>query len=215
MRTVDLAVYLVTDPGMGLERGLAETVRLALEAGVRMVQLRDKGASTRKLLDDASTLLALSREHGATFLVNDRVDVAMAAEAHGVHLGQDDMPADAARRLLGEDAVIGVSVRTAGEARRAAEDGADYMAANLVYPTATKTDLPDPLGPDGVRKLRSACGLPLVAIGGIDAGNAAEVIGAGADGLAVVSAIMAAEDPAAASSRLLEAVRKALSRRDS
>lgn len=116
MRTADLAVYLVTDPGMGLERGLAETVRLTLEAGVRTVQLRDKGASTRKLFDDASTLLALCREYGATFLVNDRVDVAMAVGAHGVHLGQDDMPADAARRLLGSDAVIGVSVRTAGEA---------------------------------------------------------------------------------------------------
>jgi thiamine-phosphate pyrophosphorylase len=200
---------------MGLERGLAETVRLALRAGVPTVQLRDKEASTRKLLDDASTLLALCRERGATFLVNDRVDVAMVVGADGVHLGQDDMPADAARRLLGDDAVIGVSVRTAGEARRAAEDGADYMAANLVYPTSTKTDLPAPLGPEGIRKLRSACGLPLVAIGGIDAGNAAEVIGAGADGLAVVSAIMAAGDPAAASARLLDAARKALARRDS
>lgn len=215
MRTADLAVYLVTDPGMGLKRGLAETVRLSLEAGVRTVQLRDKEASTRKLLDDASTLLALCRKHGATFLVNDRVDVAMAAGADGVHLGQDDMPADAARRLLGRDAVIGVSVRTEEEARRAAEDGADYMAANLVYPTATKTDLPDPLGPEGIRELRSACGLPLVAIGGIDAGNAAEVIGAGADGLAVVSAIMAAEEPASAAARLLAAARKTLTGRDS
>lgn len=215
MRTADLAVYLVTDPGMGRERGLAETVRPALEAGIRTVQLRDKEASTRKLLDDASTLLALCREYGATFLVNDRVDVALAAGAGGVHLGQDDMPADAARRLLGRDAVIGVSVRTAQEARRAEEDGADYMAANLVYPTATKTDLPDPLGPEGIRELRSACGLPLVAIGGIDAGNAVEVIGAGADGLAVVSAIMAAGDPAAAAVRLLEAARKALARRHS
>lgn len=215
MRTADLAVYLVTDPGMGLKRGLAETVRLSLEAGVRTVQLRDKEASTRKLLDDASTLLALCRKHGATFLVNDRVDVAMAAGADGVHLGQDDMPADAARRLLGRDAVIGVSVRTGEEARRAAEDGADYMAANLVYPTATKTDLPDPLGPEGIRELRSACGLPLVAIGGIDAGNAAEVIGAGADGLAVVSAIMAAEEPASAAARLLAAARKTLTGRDS
>ncbi len=215
MRAGDLAVYLVTDPRMGLERGLVETVRLALKAGVRAVQLRDKQASTRKLMEDASALLDLCRSHGALLLVNDRVDVAMGVGADGVHLGQDDMRADTARRLMGQEAVIGVSVRTPDEAVRAGGNGADYMAANLVYATATKTDLPEPLGPRGVGELRKACGLPLVAIGGIDAENAEEVISAGADGLAVVSAIMAADDPGAAASALLAAARRALVERDS
>lgn len=215
MSPEDLSVYLVTDPGMGLERGLDATVRLALNAGVKTVQLRDKTASTRKLMEDARSLLALCGEYGAALLVNDRVDVALAVGADGVHLGQDDMPADEARRLLGDSAVVGVSARTAEEAARAETDGADYVAANMVFHTETKTDLPEPLGPAGIEEIRSACSLPLVAIGGIDAGRAGEVIRAGADGVAVVSAIMAADDPAAAASGLIRSVRKALAARDS
>lgn len=206
-----LRVYLVTDPDMPGERGVVRTCLEAMEAGVRMVQLRDKRASTRSLLETAEKLLEVTRPASALLVVNDRVDVAMACGADGVHLGQDDMPAAMARRLMGPDSIVGVSVRTPEEAGTAESAGADYVAANLVFPTDTKTDLTSPLGLEGVSRLRSSTRLPLVAIGGIDHRNAAEVIQAGADGVAVVSAIMAADDPAGAAESLLQAVRKARS----
>jgi thiamine-phosphate pyrophosphorylase len=204
-------VYLVTDPGMPGAGGVCGTVGEALEAGIGAVQLRDKTASTRSLIDTARILRGLCEAHGALFLVNDRVDVALASAAHGVHLGQDDLPASEARRLMGPGAVIGVSVRTAAEAREAEEAGADYLAANLVFATGTKTDIEGPLGLEGVAMLRAATGLPLVAIGGIGPDNAADVIGAGADGIAVVSAIMAAPDVTLACRRLFDGVYEALS----
>lgn len=201
-----LALYVVTDPVLVGERSLREVCARAMRAGAAVVQLRDKGASTRELLHQARALLELAAAHGSRILINDRVDVALAAGAHGVHLGQDDLPPAAARRLLGPEAVIGVSVRSPEEARAAERDGADYLAANLVYATATKTDLPAPIGLDGLRALRAASALPLVAIGGIDAERAGAVVAAGADGVAVVAAVMAAPDPAAACRELLAAV---------
>lgn len=198
-----LFLYLVTDPVLCGPRGVVETCRLALEAGVGTVQLRDKNASTRDLLRVAGELMELCSRAGALFVVNDRVDVAMACGAHGVHLGQDDMPVSTARKLLGDRAVIGASVRTAGEARAARDGGADYLGANLVFPTETKTDLGAPLGLSGIALLKEATSLPLVAIGGIRASNAGEVRRAGADGIAVVSAVMAAEDVPGAVRELL------------
>jgi len=205
-RDLDLTLYVVTDPRLVGDRPLEAVCAAALEGGARVLQLRDKEASTRSLLDQARRLLEICRRKGALFLVNDRVDVALAAGAHGVHLGAQDMPPAEARRLLGPEAVLGVSVRTPQEARAALEEGADYVAANLVFPTSTKTDLEGPLGLEGVRALREAVPLPLVAIGGIHAGNAPQVIRAGADGVAVVSAVMAAPDPAEAAARIRRAV---------
>lgn len=161
------------------------------------MQLRDKDASTLKLVEQASALRDLCRQHDALILVNDRVDVALAAGADGVHLGQDDMPLATARRLMGSSAVIGISVRTCMEAEVAEAGGADYIAANMVFPTLTKIDLPAPLGLEEVSRLADATSLPLVAIGGINKHNFRDVLEAGADGIAVVSAIMAAEDVAA------------------
>ncbi len=198
-----LRLYLVTDPVLCGERGVEETCRQALEAGVGTVQLRDKGASTRELLRTAEALRNLCAEHDAFFIVNDRVDVALAAGAHGVHVGQDDMPVARARELLGPEAVIGASARTREEARAAWKEGADYVAANMVFSTATKTDLDGPLGLDAIRELKAATPLPLIAIGGINASNARDVLAAGADGIAVVSAIMAADDVSAAVRDLL------------
>jgi thiamine-phosphate diphosphorylase len=209
-----LSLYLVTDPELAGTRGVLEVCRRALRAGVRLIQLRDKRARDEELVAQARALRELCREHGAWLLVNDRVDIAAAAGADGVHLGQDDAPPEEARRKLGSSAIVGVSVRTPEEARRAEQAGADYIAANLVYPTATKTDLPGPIGLEGVRALRRASRLPLVAIGGINAGNASEVVAAGADGVAVVSAVMAAADPAAACRELLDAVAKGRCRRE-
>ncbi len=194
MNPEQLSLYLVTDPILCGSRGVEETCRLALEGGVGTLQLRDKNASTRELIHMAVILQSLCRRHGALFIVNDRVDVAMASGADGVHLGQDDMPVSLARKFLGPDAVIGASARSPQEAMLAYEEGADYIAANLVFPTETKTDLGEPLGIEAITDLKRASPLPLVAIGGINPSNAHIVRKAGADGIAVVSAIMAAED---------------------
>ncbi len=194
MNPEQLSLYLVTDPILCGNRGVEETCRLALEAGVRAVQLRDKNASTRELLRMAVILRDLCGKHEAVFIVNDRIDVAMACGADGVHLGQDDMPVRLARTILGPDAVIGASARSPEEAESAWREGADYIAANLVFHTDTKTDLGEPLGIEAIAELKKASPLPLVAIGGINPSNADIVRRAGADGIAVVSAIMAAED---------------------
>ncbi len=196
MNSEQLSLYLVTDPVLCGSRGVEETCLLALKAGVGALQLRDKNASTRELIHMAVILQNLCRMHGALFIVNDRVDVAMAAGADGVHLGQDDMPVSLARKFLGADAVIGASARSPQEAILAYKEGADYIAANLIFPTDTKTDLGEPLGIGAITDLKKASPLPLVAIGGINPSNADIVRKAGADGIAVVSAIMAAEDVA-------------------
>jgi thiamine-phosphate pyrophosphorylase len=197
-----LSLYLVTDPVLCGKRGVEGTCRLALQAGVGTLQLRDKNASTRELIHMAFVLRDLCRNNGALFIVNDRIDVAMAVGADGVHLGQDDMPVSLARKILGAHAVIGASVRSPQEAVHAYEEGADYLAANLIFPTDTKTDIGEPLGIGAISELKKASPLPLVAIGGINASNAGIVRRAGADGIAVVSAIMAAEDVPLAVARL-------------
>ena len=191
-----LRLYLVTDPVLHGGRGVAATCREALEAGVRFVQLRDKTASTGNLLNSAVELRDICREDSAWFVVNDRIDVALACKAHGVHLGQSDMPADTARSLMGPEAVIGVSVRTPEEACTAYAQGADYIAANLVFSTDTKKDAGEPLGLEAVKVLADVCPLPLVAIGGINPGNTSSLMDAGCSGVAVVSAIMNAPSPA-------------------
>jgi thiamine-phosphate pyrophosphorylase len=201
-----LRLYLVTDPVLCGERGVEETCRIALEAGVTAVQLRDKLASTREMIETGRNLSGLCRKHGVPFIVNDRVDVAMACDADGVHLGQEDMSVPLARTLMGNDRLIGVSVRSPGEAKAAWMQGAGYIAANMIFSTSTKTDLDGPLGLEAIRDIKDASPLPLVAIGGINAENAAEVVAAGADGIAVVSAIMAAEDVGDAVRRLLAVV---------
>jgi len=197
-----LRLYLVTDPVLCGPRGVFEVCEKALTAGVGFLQLRDKTASTRDLLEQSEALAGLSRAHGCLFVVNDRVDVAMASGAHGVHLGADDIPVASARRLMGPEALIGASVRTPEEALAAWNDGADYLAANIVFHTPTKPDPREPLGLSGVTLLAGATPLPLVAIGGINISNARSVLDAGAAGIAVVSAIMSAPDPALAARQL-------------
>jgi thiamine-phosphate pyrophosphorylase len=206
----DLRLYLVTDPIPGGARDLFRVCEEALASGVKVIQLRDKSASCETLMEQGKRLTQLAEKHGATCLINDKPEIAAACGAHGVHLGQEDARPDDARRILGDEAVIGVSVQTAQEARQAECSGADYLAANLVFATATKTDLDNPIGLDGVRALRLASSLPLVAIGGIHSGNADKVIAAGADGVAVVSAIMGAADVAGACRELIAAVGKGM-----
>ena len=202
MSVVDVSLYLVTDRSLSKGRATAEVVREAVAGGVTCVQLREKACGTREFLDEARAVKAVLQGTGVPLIINDRVDVALAVGAEGVHLGQQDMPISDARRLGPPGWIIGISAESVEDAVRAEGEGADYVGVSPVFATPTKTDHAPPLGLDGLRRMRAAVKLPLVAIGGIHAGNAREVVRAGADGLAVVSAIVAADDPRAAAEEL-------------
>ena len=203
---VDWRLYLVTDRPLMGGRDPVEIVAAAVRGGVTVVQLREKDACTRDFIDLARRLLAVLRPRRVPLLINDRVDVALAAGADGVHVGQSDMAAADARRLLGPDALIGLSVESPADAIAADVQDIDYIAASPVFATPTKTDTAAPWGLDGLSALRQATRHPIVAIGGIHLGNAAAVRQAGAAGLAVVSALCAAPDPEAAARALRQAV---------
>ncbi|MDD2764276.1 MAG: thiamine phosphate synthase [Opitutaceae bacterium] len=208
----NLSLYLVTDPEMTARRGLVETVAAALEGGVTMVQLRHKDGPARAMVEAGRALHALLARRGIPLIINDRVDVAHAVGAEGVHVGQDDLPPAAARAILGPRAIIGLTV--SGEPQLATIDASvDYVGLSPVFPTATKTDTAPALGEAEFAALRRRIRLPVVAIGGITAANAARVIAAGADGIAVVSAICAASDPRAAAQALRAVVDPALKAR--
>ncbi|MCB1102207.1 MAG: thiamine phosphate synthase [Kiritimatiellae bacterium] len=211
---VDLSLYLVTDRALCRGRSLAEVVAAAVAGGVSVVQLREKDLPTRAFIEEARHLKTLLAPKGVPLIINDRVDVAWAAEADGVHLGQSDMTVADARRLLGPRALIGLSIEKRSQVDEADAGEADYLAASPVFSTPTKTDTAPALGLEGVAFLRGKTPRPLVAIGGVNLANAAEVIGAGADGLAVVSAICSAADPEAAARALKAAVTDGLALRD-
>ena len=198
----DPTLYLVTDPDLPGGRSLIEVVAAAVRGGVTLVQLRDKRAEGRALLEQARALRDLLDSLDVPLIVNDRVDVAMAAGAAGCHVGQSDLPAAEARRLLGPDAIVGVSIDAVEQARSVDPDCVDYLAYGPFAATATKADAGGPVGSAGLAAVRRLTTLPLIAIGGIDAGNAAAAIRAGADGIAVVSAIMTAPDPERAARQL-------------
>ena len=198
MGPIDYSLYLVTDRSLARGRASSDVVREAVAGGVTCVQLREKNCGTREFMEEARAVRAATRALGVPLIVNDRVDVALAIGADGVHLGQQDMALADARRLGPPGWIVGVSAESVADAVRAERDGADYVGVSPVFATPTKTDHAAPLGLAGLRAIRAATKLPLVAIGGIHAGNARETIQAGADGLAVVSAIVAADDPRAA-----------------
>ena len=202
MGRIDYSLYLVTDRALARGRPLADVVRAAVAGGVTCVQVREKDVGTREFLDEARAVQAALRGTGVPLIVNDRVDVALAIGADGVHLGQRDMALADARRLGPPGWIVGVSAESVADAVRAERDGADYVGVSPVFATPTKADHAAPLGLEGLRAIRAAVNIPLVAIGGIHAGNAREVVRAGADGLAVVSAIVAADDPRAAAEEL-------------
>ena len=209
---LNLALYLVTDPEMTARRGLLETVANAIAGGVTIVQLRDKEGPARPMVEAGRALKALLARHGVPLLVNDRVDVAQAIGADGVHVGQDDLPPAAARALLGPDAIVGFSITD--ESQLAALDSSvDYVGLGPIFPTGTKFDAAAVVGETTFAALRRRIPRPVVAIGGITVANAASAIAAGADGIAVVSAICAANDPCAAAHALRAVVDRALAAR--
>ncbi|MDE2323013.1 MAG: thiamine phosphate synthase, partial [candidate division NC10 bacterium] len=179
-----------------LRRGLShvEIAMQAVKGGASMIQLRDKAAGPRQLLYEARQITQLCRAHGVAFIVNDRLDLALAADADGVHLGQDDLPPWKARTLLGTGKILGVSTHSIEQAIRAAEQGADYLGIGPLFATATKATGYEPVGCDTIRQLRARLPLPIVAIGGISLSNVGEVIRSGAAGVAVISAIVGTDD---------------------
>ena len=197
-----LRLYLVTDQASTRGRTLTDVVAAAIQGGVTCVQLREKQLNTRDFLAQAMLLKDLLAPRHIPLVINDRIDVALACGAQGVHLGQSDMPVSQARRLLPAQVFIGWSVETMEDVARSATLPVDYLGVSPIYATPTKTDTQKPWGLMGLRQVRSATTLPLVAIGGIHVGNARSVLSAGADGLAVVSALCAAHDPGAAAAEL-------------
>jgi thiamine-phosphate pyrophosphorylase len=204
-RRFDPTLYLVTDPELARGRPLAELVAAAVRGGVTLVQLRDKHAGGRDLLEHARALKAVLDPLGVPLLINDRADVAHAAGV-GCHVGQSDLPAEAVRAMLGPDAIVGISIDEADQARMADPAVVDYVAYGPFAATATKADAGGPVGAEGLAAAGKLTRLPLVAIGGIDVRNVARAVQAGGDGIAVVSAIMAAADPEEASRELRAAI---------
>ena len=215
---LDLRLYALVDPERANGRALDDLAQRVVAGGATLVQLRDKHGSTRRLVDEARAIKEALGPSGVPLLVNDRVDVALAAGADGVHVGQDDMAVADARRLLGKRAVIGLSVKTVGQARATPLDLLDYVAIGGVFATTSKDNPDPPIGADGLRAIagivrsRSAK-TPIAAIAGIDEHNAGDVIAAGADGVAVISALSVTPDPTAAARALRAVIDAALAAR--
>jgi len=202
-------VYLVTDRALSRGRSTLDVVSAAIAAGVSVVQLREKGLSTRAFYEEGLKIREVLRAAGVPLIVNDRIDIALALDADGVHLGLSDMPADAARQILGPEKIIGLSVEQPHHITDPLVANADYLGVSPVFLTSTKEELVTAWEIDGLRRARSLTDLPLVAIGSIKKDNAAAVIEAGADCVAVVSAIVSADDPGIATEELLQEVRAA------
>jgi thiamine-phosphate pyrophosphorylase len=202
LQNIDYSLYLVTDRGLARGRPIQDIVKAAVLGGVTCVQLREKDCSTLEFIEQALSIKDYLSARGIPLIINDRLDVAQAVKADGIHLGQTDMPLDMARAMVGDTMIIGISAESLEDAVEAEKGGADYLGVSPVYATPTKTDTAPPLGLEGLRQIRTAVKIPLVGIGGLNHENAADVIRNGADGVAVVSAIVAAEDPAAAAAEL-------------
>ncbi|MDB5084426.1 MAG: thiE [Bacilli bacterium] len=203
---LDLSLYLVAGPSFVKGHPFLEAVEKAIVGGVTCVQFREKEGRLREWLACCYELRALTKRLGIPFLVNDRLDLALAVDADGVHLGQSDLPYIEARRILGREKWIGISAHTQREAVEAQSSGADYIGVGPMAQTNTKLDTEPVLGPAGLQEIRKHVSLPIVAIGGIDAGNTEEVIRAGASGIAVVSSILGATDPQQAARTLAELI---------
>ncbi|MGH7301159.1 MAG: thiamine phosphate synthase [Candidatus Rokuibacteriota bacterium] len=205
---MDPSLYVVLDRTAARGRDLTQILESTIAGGCRMVQLREKEWPSGRLLASARRLRARCRDARVTFVVNDRLDLALALAADGVHLGQEDLPPGVARSLLRAGMLLGISTHSVEQARAAQAAGADYVAVGAMFPTATKPDF-ELVGPDLVRTLRAEIRVPLIGIGGITPDNAGDVIRAGAAGVAVISAVCAAADPEGATRLFLEAIRAA------
>lgn len=208
-QNIDYSLYLVTDRGLARGRSTLDIVTAAVSGGVTCVQLREKNCPTLEFIEQALAIKNFLKAREVPLIINDRLDVALAAAADGVHLGQNDMPLEMARRIAGRSMLIGISAESVQDAVAAEEGGADYLGVSPIYATPTKSDTAPPLGLEGLREVRKRVKIPLVAIGGLNESNAAEVIRQGADGVAVVSAIVAADDPGTSAINLKQIIDEA------
>jgi thiamine-phosphate pyrophosphorylase len=205
-----LLLHVLTDHQWSRGRDVLTVATAALDGGATVIQLRNKTASTRMLIEEGRVLRTLTRERDALLIVNDRIDVALAVEADGAHVGQDDMPVAFARRLLGPHRILGVSAANREEAEAAVAEGADYLGVGPIFPSLGKSDAGPATGVHLLTELANRYKTPVVAIGGIAAENALEVIQAGASGVAVITAVVYAEDIATATRQLRQAVERGL-----
>jgi len=206
---IDYSLYLVTDRSLSKGRTTFEIVEAAVKGGVTCVQLREKQCDTREFIDEALLIKDFLKLKRIPLIINDRLDVAQAVGADGVHLGQSDMPFSMAKKIVGDSMLIGISAESLDDAIQAEKEGADYIGVSPIFQTPTKTDTAPPLGLTGLQKIRETVDIPLVGIGGLNKTNAQEVIEGGADGIAVVSAIVSADDPELAAKSLKEIIHKA------
>jgi thiamine-phosphate pyrophosphorylase len=201
-------LYLVTDEKASLGRNIIDVVKQALKGGVTVVQLREKELNTRQFVERASELKKILRPYNVPLIINDRIDIALAVEADGVHIGQNDMPLELVKKIVPGNMIIGLSVETLQQVKEAEGLNVDYLGVSPIFSTPTKTNFDDkPWGLEGLRKARKISKHILVAIGGINAENAEDVIKAGADGIAVVSGICSAENPETASRDFVQIIR--------
>ena len=202
MNRNDLLLYLCTDQGYLGNRDFAQIIEEAIAGGVTMLQIREKNADTREFFEIARVARNITKARRIPLVINDRLDIALAVDADGLHIGQSDLPLKAARKIAGDKLFIGVSAGTVEEALAAEKDGADYLGASAVFPTGSKDDVGSAIGLEGLARICAAVKIPVVAIGGIGLANAADVMKAGAAGIAVISAILAQKDIKAASETL-------------
>jgi thiamine-phosphate pyrophosphorylase len=208
-KKVNYSLYLVTDRALSLGRSNLEVIQAAVRGGVTLVQLREKEATTKEFYEEGLKIRAYLKARDIPLIINDRIDMALALDAEGVHLGQKDMPIDAARKILGPQKIIGASVFTPEEAKIAEALGADYLGLSPIFVTETKPELTQHLGIKGIPLLKEAVKIPVVGIGSMSESNAYEAVKAGLDGVAVVSAICSREDPRAAAEAIKAEVMRA------
>ena len=208
-KNIDYSLYLVTDRGLARGRSTLDIVKVAVSGGVTCIQLREKDCSTLEFIEQVRAIKNFLGARKIPLIINDRLDVALAVGADGVHLGQKDMPLEMARKIAGSSMLIGISAESVQDAIEAENGGADYLGVSPIYATPTKTDTAPPLGIQGLREIKNRVKIPLVGIGGLNNSNAAEVIRNGADGVAVVSAIVAADDPETAAMNLKQIIDEA------
>lgn len=201
--SVDYRLYLVTDRGILQGRDIIQAVEEAIKGGVTLVQLREKDISSQEFYNIALEMKELTHKYKIPLIINDRLDIALAVEADGLHVGQEDLPVSIARKLLGANKILGYSVSTVEEALYGQQCGADYLGAGPIYPTGSKLDAVDPIGVDALKKIAESVSIPVVGIGGISHTNVHEVKEAGAAGISLISAILGSEDIEGTSKKLI------------
>jgi len=211
-RTIDYSLYLVTDRKLSLGRSLLEVIKPAVDGGVTVVQLREKEVDSREFYREALEIKEFLDSRDIPLIINDRLDIALAIDAAGVHLGQEDLPIGVARNILGPGKIIGASVFTPDDAIQAEAAGADYLGLSPIFVTATKPELMNQIGLEGIGPIRRATRLPLIGIGSMNETNACSVIRAGLDGVAVVSAICCRPDACAAAEKIMLEIQRARGR---